>query len=369
MSAAPPSSADDLESPSVNNWILALIEFGDRRGRAMSVAVVVGFILLIALIGYLVGTRFSLYSFYLVPIVLCALWFGWKWGCVVSLACVSVRVGVDMINGGEVTIGIFWNRVGHLVLYVVLVGVLHALISLQRQLELRVRQRTAALAQALLARDELQRQLFQTANRERSSIGHELHDGLGQHLTATSLAAKMLSSELEATGHPAAGEARAIVRMAQEGIAQTRQIARGLLLAAIEPERLTSELEELCADLQKEYGVSCRFSAVGTPRGLDVTKASHLFYIAHEAARNAVRHSRASEVAIELKMHQDLLELGVTDNGFGLPDPDQKLTGMGLRIMAHRSELIGGEFQIGPGPNSGARVSCTLSLAPVGQMA
>jgi signal transduction histidine kinase len=267
------------------------------------------------------------------------------------------------------TIGMFWNRVGHLTLYLVLVGVLHALISLQRQLELRVRQRTAALAQALLARDELQRQLFQTANRERSSIGHELHDGLGQHLTATSLAAKMLSSELEATGHPAVAEARTIVRMAQEGIAQTRQIARGLLLAAIEPERLASELEELCADLQKEYGITCRFSTAGTLRGLDVTKASHLFYIAHEAARNAVRHARASEVTIELKMLHDNLELGVIDNGFGPPRAGEKLTGMGLRIMAHRSELIGGEFQIGPGPVSGARVSCTLSLAPAGQLA
>lgn len=358
------NSADAAESPSVNNWVLTLIDFGNRRGRMTSAAVVAGLVLLIGLIGYLVGIRFSLYAFYLIPIILSALWFGWPWGCAVSVICVLVRVGADTVNGGTMTIGMFWNRVGHLSLYLVLVGVLHALISLQRQLEQRVRQRTAALAQALIARDELQRQLFQTANRERSSIGHELHDGLGQHLTATSLAAKMLSSELEATGHPSAPHAQAIVRMTQDGIAQTRQIARGLLLAAIEPDRLASELEELCEDLQKEYGVTCRFRADGTLRGLDVTKASHLFYIAHEAARNAVRHARASEVTIELKMRPNVLELGVTDNGSGPPQLDEKLTGMGLRIMAHRSELIGGDFEIGPGPVSGACVKCTLSLAP-----
>jgi len=355
---------DDTESPSVNNWVLALIDFGNRRGPKSTVAVVAGLILFIGLIGYMLGTRFSLYSFYLVPIILSVLWFGWQWGCAVSVACVLLRVGVDTLNGDKaMTIGIFWNRVGHLSLYLVLVGVLHALISLQRELEKRVRQRTAALARALHARDELQRQLYQTASRERSSIGHELHDGLGQHLTATSLAAKMLASELEATGHSSAPHAMAIVRMAQDGIAQTRQIARGLLLAAIEPDRLTSELEELCADLQKEYGITCRFTVEGTLRGLDVTKASHLFYIAHEAARNAVRHARASEVAIELKMRHGVLELRVTDNGSGPPQPDEKLTGMGMRIMAHRSELIGGDFEIGPAPGSGARVRCTLSLA------
>jgi signal transduction histidine kinase len=336
-----------------------------------SVAVVASLVTALGWLDYITGTRVSLGLFYLVPIILSALWLGWREGCTVSVICIVVRVGGDLVHGGDKStpLSIFWNRTAFLILYVMLVGLLHALISLQRQLELRVRQRTAALAQALQARDELQRQLFQTASRERSSIGHELHDGLGQHLTATALAAKMLSSELESTGHPAVADALTIVKMTQDGIAQTRQMARGLLLAAIEPEQLTAELEELCEGLQREYGITCRFAATGTPTGLDVTKASHLFYIAHEAARNAVRHAKASQVDIELKTLPEVLELGITDNGSGLPAPDEKLTGMGLRIMAHRSELIGGRLAIGPAPGSGARVTCTLSLAAAGLLA
>lgn len=354
---------NDAATPSVNSWVLALIDFGDRRGRKLSAALVAGIILLIGWIGYNAGTRFSLYAFYLVPIVLSVLWFGWRWGCVVSVVCVLVRVGVDLAIGDkDMTIGIYWNRIGHLSLYLVLVGLLHALNSLQRQLERRVQQRTAALAQALQARDELQRQLFDSGRRERSRIGHELHDGLGQHLTATALAAKMLSSELESSGHPAATEARAIVRMAQDGIAQTRQLARGLLLEAVEPGELASELEELCGELQKEFGITCRFTRTGDPRGLDGERASHLYYIAQEAARNAVRHARASQIEIELKTQPDLLELGVTDNGAGPPAPDANLQGMGLRIMAHRSELIGGRFAINPGPGSGTCVTCAIAL-------
>ena len=53
------------------------------------------------------------------------------------------------------------------------------------------------------------------------------------------------------------------------------------------------------------------------------------------------------------------------DNGSGTPESGRELTGMGLRIMAHRSELIGGLFAIAPGPLSGTRVTCTVALAPV----
>jgi signal transduction histidine kinase len=361
-----PHPTDDPASLSVNNWVLALIDFGSRRSWMWSAGIVTGFILFIGWIGYVTGTRFSLYAFYLVPIILSVLWFGWRWGCVVAVTCVLVRVGVDLAIGDkDMTIGIFWNRIGHLSLYLVLVGLLHALISLQWQLEQRVEQRTAALAQALRSRDELQRQLYDSGRRERSSIGHELHDGLGQHLTATAFAAKMLSSELESEGHPAAADALTIVRMAQDGIAQTRQLARGLLLAAIEPDQLVSELEELCGGLQKEFGIMCRFARTGDSRGLDVERASHLFYIAHEAARNALRHAGASQVEIGLKEQPESLELSITDNGSGPPQSDGSLTGMGLRIMAHRSELIGGQFSIRPGPGSGTRVTCAVSVAPL----
>jgi signal transduction histidine kinase len=354
---------DELASPAINSWVLALIDFGARRGRRSSALIVTGLVLFIGWIGYITGTRFSLYAFYLAPIILSVLWLGWRWGCAVSVACIVMRVAVDLAVGDkDMTLGIYWNRIGHLSLYLVLVGLLHAFNSLQRQLERRVQQRTAALAQALQARDELQRQLFESGSRERSRIGHELHDGLGQHLTATALAAKMLSSELEATGHPGAADAGTIVRMAQDGIAQTRQLARGLLLAAIEPDQLVAELEELCGELQKEYGIRCRFTRTGAPRGLDGERASHLYYIAHEAARNALRHARASQIEIELRTRPDLLELGITDNGSGLPGTEASLQGMGLRIMAHRSELIGGRFAITPAPGSGTCVTCAIAL-------
>ncbi|HEY8994986.1 MAG TPA: hypothetical protein VIM71_10015, partial [Lacunisphaera sp.] len=162
-------TTDDPASRSVNSWALALIDFGGRCGRVTSAAVVAGLMAFIGWISYITGTRFSPYVFYLAPIILSVLWLGWRWGCFVSVACVLMRVGMDVVIGDkDLTLGVYWTRIGHLLLYLVLVGLLHALNSLQRQLEQRVQQRTAALAQALQARDELQRQLFDSGRRERS---------------------------------------------------------------------------------------------------------------------------------------------------------------------------------------------------------
>src|SRR5688572_21979128 len=182
-----PRSDDGVASPSVNGWVVALLEFGSRRSRKWSVSLIAGLVAVIGWLDYITGAGISFTFFYLAPIILSALWLGWRAGCVVSVLSVALRVGGDMIANGEwiSSFAVFWTRMGHLALYLVLVGLLHALISLQRQLERRVQQRTAALEQALRARDELQRQLFDTGRRERSNIGHELHDGLGQHLTAT----------------------------------------------------------------------------------------------------------------------------------------------------------------------------------------
>jgi len=364
MSAAASDPNDPPAPTSINGWVQRLIDFGNRRSRQSSFAVVAGLVLFLGWIDYITDNRVSLYAFYLAPIIFSALWLGWRAGCVVSVTCILVRVGGDWLAVGEtsININIFWNRIGHLSLYLVLVGLLHALMTLHTELERRVQQRTAALAQALRSRDELQRQLLETGGRERSRLGHELHDGLGQHLTATAFAAKMLSEELESSGHPGAAHARAIVRMTQDGIAQTRQLARGLLLATIEPDQLAAELDELCRGLEKESGVACRFTRDGDLRGLDGERASHLYYIAHEAARNALRHARPNLIEIALKTLPDRLELSIVDDGSGPPDPGEKLSGMGLRIMAHRSELIGGRFAIAPGDGAGAVVTCAIAL-------
>jgi signal transduction histidine kinase len=346
----------------VNSWILSRIDRESKAERRRSVLIIWLLLVAIGLVDYYTGVRVSLALFYVLPVTLSVAWLGWRAGCASGFLSVLIRVTGDLAAGGynAGALTVFWNRLIDLSMYCVLAAILHALITLQRQLEQRVKERTAALAQALQDREELQRQLFAISRRERTSIGHELHDGLGQHLTATALVAKLMSTRLEAESHPAAAEAGTLVRLLQEAISQTRLIACGLLLSTIEPGELAGELEELCDRLHREHGTSCRFLAEGTVTGLDVGQASHFFYIAQEAARNALHHARATQVDIRLRGTENAVELSVTDNGPGLPDPRPAANGMGLRIMAHRAELIGATFRLEPAPGRGLCVSCIL---------
>jgi len=345
------------------SWVLAQLAGKPDHHRGRSIGIIICMVAIMGWIDYITGIRVSLELFYIVPITLSVAWLGWPAACVTSIASILVRVAGDLATGPyRYPLTAFWNRLVDLSMYLILVWVLHALISLWRQLDERVRQRTAALEQAIRMRDELQIQLFEISRRERSAIGHDLHDGLGQHLTATAMAAHLLDARLTETHQPTAEDARTIVRMLQDGIAKTRQIARGLLLAAIEPDELISELEELSATLSQEHGAKCRFTWRGPFDGLDAAISSHLFYIAQEAARNALRHARPSLVEILLATDHGALELTITDNGSGLPAASMQNKGMGLRIMAHRAGIVGGGFFLEPVAGGGTRVRCRIPL-------
>jgi signal transduction histidine kinase len=361
----PVASAPRSEATS---WILARLTSTPRHSHAQSVLIVVGLVVLIGSVDYLVGVRVSLQFFYLIPVVISVAWLGWRAGCAIAVCALTARVASDLAGGFLVYHHLpihdyAWNRLIDLSVSCSLVWVIHALVSLHREQELRVRQRTAALEQAIATRDQLQNQLFEISRRERSAIGHDLHDGLGQHLTATAIAANLLARQLATRDDPAAKAARNIEELIQEGIGKTRQIARGLLLAAIEPEELVPELEELATKIDEEQHVACRFTKQGDGCSPDAATASHLFYIAQEAAHNAVRHARPTRLDISLAEGENALVLTVTDNGTGLPPLDSQQPGMGLRIMVHRAELIGGELSISHAPGGGTRVRCRVPLS------
>jgi signal transduction histidine kinase len=345
--------------------MLLVVGFRARFGRRAAYGVLISLILAVGLVDFHSGVFLSFAPLYLVPITLAVTWMGWRTGCVFSVLSVLARLAGDLAAGGYPMSAdkVFWNRTADLGLYLTLVLFLHSLLSLQRELEARVVERTQELSKALAERADLQRQLFDISRRERSSIGHELHDGLGQHLTATSIAAKMLAGDLAREKSGLSVAADNIVRLLQDAIAQTRRIARGLLLSAVEPDALAPELEELAVRMQRDHRIHCVFRLVGEPPALDVSQSSHLYYIAQEAARNALRHARATRIDIVLETRQRELALRIVDNGVGLPANHDSAEGMGLRIMAHRAELLGGSVELLSTKGGGTCVSCRIPIA------
>lgn len=340
------------------------------HGRGWSAVLVLS---LAGFIGWLyVATEgvVSLQVFYLVPVILAVSWLGLGWGLGIAVLSACLRFVGDFANADDAfaflssahLLRMFSNRLSSLLVYFVVVIVIHELLLLSRQLEERVQARTTALRQAVAARERLQASLFEAGLRERKVIGRDLHDGLGQHLTATAMAANVLASRLEARGDALVVDAREVERLVMGGIDQTRKIARGLLLETVRPDELVSELEELAAHATHQHRTPCVFTTEGVPERLDLNVASHLFYIAREALRNALRHGGATKIAIHFTVGRALAALTVTDNGRGLAPLDGKDGGVGLRIMSQRAELIGGKLLVGAAPGGGTRVDCRVPL-------
>jgi signal transduction histidine kinase len=255
-----------------------------------------------------------------------------------------------------------WNALIALVTYLVLVWLLSSVVSQQREMEARIRQRTAALTDEIAERERLEKVILEIGEKERSSIGRDLHDDLGQHLTGTALAGQVLGEKLQARKAEEEGDVWRIVRLIEEGIEKTRRLARGLLLAEIERNGLRAALQEFAGTTAEQFRVGCSFQCEEGVDCLEIGTATHLFRITQEAVRNAVRHGNATRIAIVLDLVDGCLVLAVQDNGKGLPPPDRRGQGLGLRIMAHRAAMIHAHFKVEAMTAGGTVVQCRLPV-------
>jgi len=329
-------------------------------GRPVSAALVLALVALVGAANVLVEPYVSMRVFYDLPVMLAVVWLGLGSGVLTAALCVFLFFAIGSVDHAEYSRPpqVFWNAAVSFLSYLIVALALNAFVRIRRELEQRVRLRTAALEREGQTRAELQRELLLASGRERSAIGQDLHDGLCQHLVGTALAAQVLAGRLGARQAPEHDEAGRVVRLIEDGIAQTRHLARGLLLSSIRPERLIAELEEFAVNISRQSGVPCRFHAHGTPVAHDEQTASHLFRIAEEAVRNALRHARPRSVEITLADDGDGLTLTVTDVGEGLPPTGKSGAGVGQRIMGHRAKVIGGELAIQHLPGRGTTVCC-----------
>jgi signal transduction histidine kinase len=125
-------------------------------------------------------------------------------------------------------------------------------------------------------------------------------------------------------------------------------------------EGLAAALEELAEEVTDVHGVDCICSVEGPGLVHDNEVGTHLYYIAREAVHNAVRHGMPTNVRIDLCTNGRDGSLAVRDNGNGFSATEFDRTGIGLRIMQYRAEMIGGHLTITPLPDGGTVLRCTF---------
>lgn len=335
------------------------------RSTALPMLASLGGVAVVGVVDYLTGFELYFFAFYLIPVILASWFIGRGFGILVSVLCVAASVAGDLIAGARYSSAfvLVWNALIAVAFYFAVVWILAKLRLLYNQLEERVRQRTAALHNEMQERARLEEEILRIREREQQRIGHDLHDSLCQHLTATALAGQVLSEQLSQSP-PQAQAANHIVGLIEEAIELTRTLARGLYPAELKGEGLMDALGELADIIRERFKMNCCFECDGPVLPLKHEDAIHLYRIAQEATTNAVRHSRATEIVIRLETEDGLMTLTVSDDGIGLPESPSSRNGIGLRIMAHRASLIGANFKLERLPTRGTCVTCSVSSHP-----
>lgn len=213
------------------------------------------------------------------------------------------------------------------------------------------------------ARGRLLRRLFESQEDERARVARDLHDGIGQHLTALLVGLRTIEqSDDLATARTRARDLRAFGARAHE---ELRAIARGLRPIALQELGLVHALERLCEDFGRAHGIPVTLHCDTVPaRRVDPGAETALYRIAQETLANVARHAAAGRVEVRLARRPDAIVLSVCDDGRGLDgDPNGRKEGFGLGSIRERAKLLGGELIVTSGRGAGTTVEVRLPAA------
>lgn len=211
----------------------------------------------------------------------------------------------------------------------------------------------------------LQRQIMQVSERERHRIGRDLHDDLCPHLIGIEALSKVLAGQIEHKGIPGIDLLIKIRELIQEAIDKTRRLSHGLCPVNLLDRGLEASLTNLADQIQTVYGVKCRFFSENKIILNEEDVAGHIYYIAQEAALNAVKHAACKEIEIRINPKKNGLELMIKDNGRGI-SRHKGANGMGLSLMKFRATVIGARLEIKSQYNQGTLVSLVFTHPPQG---
>jgi signal transduction histidine kinase len=211
------------------------------------------------------------------------------------------------------------------------------------------------------------RMRYEERMRERTRIGGELHDTLLQGMSGFALQLDVLSKIVKEP--PSVPEALRELRYdAEQWLHDARESVWDLHSQNHEDEDFAQASRKIGEELTKRTAIEFRPTVTGIPRSIGPSATMHLLRIVQEAIRNAVRHSDATEIHLDLSYADPcLVRICIADNGcgFDLPKTSRTPGHWGLVTMRERAKKLGAEFNVLAAAGRGTRIEIEIPRTPL----
>lgn len=207
---------------------------------------------------------------------------------------------------------------------------------------------------------------IQTAREEeRATIARELHDELGQTLTAIKLELGRATTEInkQQLGSPVVDRLQSLIGLVEIGIATVKRITTDLRPATLDHLGLAAAVRWEAMTFRARTGLRCHVHADRDETMISAERQTMLFRIFQEALTNVVRHASASAVHVALAHRRGMVELQIRDNGRGITEAQLTDPGaIGLLGMQERASLVGGTFEVAGRRGKGTTITVRVPI-------
>jgi len=186
-----------------------------------------------------------------------------------------------------------------------------------------------------------------------------LHDGLCQELAGIAFLVQSMQRTLEASGTCTPAQAAQVTGLLQDAVRHTRSLSHGLYPVEPQPNGLSVALQALADNTADVFKITCSFRSPDSVEMQDASIATHIYRIAQEAVRDAIRHGKASRISIELARKRHAIELKILDNGIRLSQDGRLHEDKVLWMMEHRARVIGARLHVKQ-CSAGVEIRCEI---------
>jgi signal transduction histidine kinase len=353
------------------------LEFLSRLSKPT--VVFVGFILL-ALIGavdFSTGVEISFSVFYLIPISIVTWYTNKNLGIIIAFLATVMWVYADMRDPSMYSSPAipYWNGLVRFSFFSIVVLLIYEIKTFKDQLQEVVREKTSDLMTEIIERkktadelrykseqlSELTKRLLSIREEENTRIAREIHDELGQSLTAIKMELMWICKK--STNNPKLVQSLLLIGdTVDDTIKNVRKISASLRPKLLDQLGFLPAIEWQIKEFSRRTKIKCDIDVNGDEIELNTTAASTLFRIFQESLTNIARHSNASRIKLSLESNgNDSLIMKIKDNGVGIPKSfDKKEESLGILGMKERAQSLGGVLSIEKIANGGTEVKVSI---------